>query len=44
MGYDPNSEPYTQEELVKEHEMYPGEPTMKEEDTIRRFPPVPPVR
>ena len=45
MGYDPNAEPYTQDELVKEHEMYPGEKTMSnEEDTIRRFPPVPPVR
>lgn len=45
MGYDPNAEPYTQEDLVKEHEMYPGERTVsKEEDTIQRFPPVPPVR
>jgi len=43
-GYDPNAEPYTEEDLVKEHEAYPGERTVsKEDDTIRRYPPVTPL-
>jgi len=42
-GYDPNGEPYTEEDLVKEHTTYPGESAVdKEADTIRRFPPTRP--
>ncbi len=43
-GFDPNAEPYTEEDLVKEHEAYSGERIVsKEDDTIRRYPPVPPL-
>lgn len=43
-GYDPNAEPYTEDQLVKEHETYTGERTVnKEDDSIRRYPPVTPL-
>jgi hypothetical protein len=41
-GFDPTAEPYSEEDLVKEHEMYTGEREAKD-DTIRRYPPVPPL-
>jgi hypothetical protein len=43
-GFDPNAEPYTEEDLVHEHETNPGERTVsKEDDVIRRYPPVTPL-
>ncbi len=43
-GFDPNAEPYTEEDLVKEQELASGTRTVsKEDDTIRRYPPVPPL-
>jgi hypothetical protein len=43
-GYDPNAAPYTDEDLVKEREMTADERVVsKEDDSIRRFPPVPPL-
>jgi hypothetical protein len=43
MGYDPNAEPYTEDELEKERAVSEGMPD-KDDNAIRRFPPVPPVR
>ncbi|MBA3873498.1 MAG: hypothetical protein ABI970_12760 [Chloroflexota bacterium] len=43
-GFDPNAAPYTQEDLVKESQSYPADRVVtKEDDSIRRFPPVPPL-
>jgi len=43
-GFDPLSEPYTEADLVKEHEVTSGTvPVSKEADSIRRYPPVPPL-
>ena len=42
-GYDPNAEPYTEDELEKERAMGEGM-VKKEDDAIQRFPPVPPAR
>ncbi len=43
-GFDPNSEPYGEEDLVKERELTTSErEARKETDAIRRFPPVTPL-
>lgn len=43
-GFDPSAEPYTEEDLVNEQSSYSGERTLrKEDDSIRRYPPVPPL-
>ncbi len=43
-GFDPNSEPYGKEDLVREHELTTRErEARKEADAIRRFPPVSPL-
>jgi len=43
-GYDPNAEPYTDEDLVNESATTADERTVsQEDDSIRRFPPVPPM-
>ncbi len=44
-GFDPSAEPYREEDLVREHELTANEvqARRKEVDTIRRYPPVPPL-
>ena len=43
-GFDPNAEPYREEDLVKERELTTGERELtKEDDVIRRYPPVSPL-
>jgi hypothetical protein len=43
-GFDPNAEPYREEDLVKERELTTSEREMrKEADAIRRYPPVSPL-
>jgi hypothetical protein len=44
-GFDPEAEPYTEAELERERQMY-GEEALpdEEDDIVRRYPPLPPVR
>jgi hypothetical protein len=43
--FDPNAAPYTPEQHEKEREFYPDEPDRDlEDDTLRRYPTVPPTR
>lgn len=42
-GFDPSAQPYSEEDLVKEHTAYGDNTVTKEADTIRRYPPVHPL-
>ena len=44
-GFDPEAEPYTEAELERERQMYGDEALPdEEEEAVRRYPPLPPVR
>ena len=43
-GFDATANPYTDEDLVREGELYRDRDVESTEDTVRRYPPVPPVR